>query len=216
MTSTARRERAQLRAARVDAGVLLPNSFRTAWVVPPGRHPRALGLPRARARLAADAGGRPAARPRAPVGYYLRPRARLLGLDGSPRARPRSSRSTAATRARAPTRCSRSTASTAARRSSASRPAPPTATPSGGRRSRVAELIARLGARRRHLRAGRRAGDRDAGREIESALPPGTRVVEPDRPHRSAAARRCAGARARRSCRTIRARCTWPRRSACR
>ena len=49
-------------------------------------------------------------------------------------------------------------------------------------------MIARLSRSGARLCAVGAEGDRDAGREIESALPPGARVVEPHRPDGSPAA----------------------------
>ena len=96
-----------------------------------------------------------------------------------------------------------------------------------GRRLRPGQAVAagsrraghRARCRRRGVACGHASGrgaDRETGRAIESSLPPGARVVEPDRPHDAAASSSGSSRGAPRSCRTTRARCTSPRRSACR
>ena len=161
-----------------------------------GRDPASLGLRGERSRLAVDAERSPAGTTASSIGAISR-------------ARWKRSASTAATITRAcrsqppprsvPAICSRNTGSIRRARSSASRPAPRTVTRNAGHRRgwRSSRYVwASQGATCVLVGA---AGDRDAGREIESALPRPARRRQSDRPHGSAAA----GWRARSSARAF-------------
>jgi lipopolysaccharide heptosyltransferase II len=182
-----RREAAQLRELRADAILLLTNSFRTAWVARQAAIPQRWGY-RAHARSLLLT--RAVARPRSRVHqseYYLHLVRELgLGAEGSDLGltpvRPRSDpgltptvRITPATRARtdaflAQLGVDRSTPlvglAPGAAYGHAKRWPPP----------RVAELVARLTAGGATCLLVGAEGDRGAGREIESVLPPGSRV----------------------------------------
>jgi len=168
-------EREQLRAGRFDAILLLPNSFRTAWVA------RRAGIAE---RWGYRAGGRGwmlsqgVSRPRGHVhqaAYYhhLVRGLDLASQDVAPRVAPRPE-----TIARASTLLADSGAGDSKRLVGMA----PGAAGGHAKRwppSRVAEVIVRLsrehGARCVLVGA---SGDRDAAREIESALPPDIRVID--------------------------------------
>ena len=188
-----RNEAALLREQRADAVVLLTNSFRTAWVSRQAAVPQRWGY-RAHARSLLLT--RAVARPRTRVHqseYYLQLVASwvaaltLEGLTGLTPLRPGSDpgltpslqqptvRITPATRAR-------TDAFLAQLGVDRSRPLvgfAPGAAYGHAKRwppSRVAELAARLSAGGAACLLVGAQGDRGAGREIESVLPPGTRV----------------------------------------
>jgi heptosyltransferase II len=175
LTIDPRTERAQLEAGLYDAAVLFPNSFRTAWVARQAgiaeRWGYATGfrgwmlsrrVPRPRARLHQSA--------------YYQQLVRTLDLpacDAAPSVVP------------GPETLARATALLREQGGDDGRPLvgmAPGAAYGHAKRwppSRVADVIARL--TRTHaatcVLVGA-AGDRDAGREIESAMPPGTRVID--------------------------------------
>ena len=174
LTVDARTEQAQLRDGRFDAAILLPNSFRSAWMA------RRAGIA---GRWGYRAGGRgwllsrAVGRPRAHVhqAAYYQHLARGLGLpetDGTPRVTPRPE-----TLARASALLDESGADTG---SPLVGMAPGAAYGHAKRWPplRVAEVIGRLTQERGAtcVLVGA-SGDRDAGREIESALPSGARAV---------------------------------------
>jgi len=194
-----RREAAQLRELRADAIVLLTNSFRTAWAARQAAIPQRWGY-RAHARSLLLT--RAVARPRTRVHqseYYLHLVRELgLGAEGSglgltplrPRSdpgltplRPRSDpgltptlRITPATRARTDAFL----AQLGVDRSTPLVGLAPGAAYGHAKRwppQRVAELVARLTAGGATCLLVGAEGDRSAGREIESVLPPGSRVV---------------------------------------
>jgi heptosyltransferase II len=176
-----RNEAALLREQRADAVVLLTNSFRTAWVSRQAAVPQRWGY-RAHARSLLLT--RAVARPRTRVHhseYYLQLVRQLgLGAEGSdpgltPSLQQPTVRITPATRAR-------TDAFLAQLGVDRSRPLvgfAPGAAYGHAKRwppSRVAELAARLSAGGASCLLVGAQGDRGAGREIESVLPPGTRV----------------------------------------
>ena len=166
-------EKAAVSAGRFDLAILLPNSFRSAWVA------RRAGVPH-RWGLASSARGwlltrsvRPANRPRHQSARYLA-LMDALGVSGSDD-HPRVS-VTAASAERARDLLSRNGLDA----SSTVVGMAPGAAYGHAKRwppSRMAELIGRLGARGARCILVGAAGDRDAGREIESALPAASGVV---------------------------------------
>ena len=190
-----RHEAEQLRELRADAIVLLTNSFRTAWVsrqagIPQrwGYRAHARSLLLTRAFPAADPGPSvrvlPAAGARAGsrrcAGQTRSPRADQgldPGSDPQPVSAARPLRIYAERPAPAPTPFSRSSASTARRPLVGFAPGAAYGHAKRWPPTRVAELVARLSAGGATCLLVGAQGDRDAGREIESALPPGTRVV---------------------------------------
>ena len=166
-------EKAAVSAGRFDLAILLPNSFRSAWVA------RRAGVPH-RWGLASSARGwlltrsvRPANRPRHQSARYLA-LMDALGVSGSDD-HPRVS-VTAASAERARDLLSRNGLD----RSSTVVGMAPGAAYGHAKRwppSRMAELIVRLGARGARCILVGAAGDRDAGREIESALSAASGVV---------------------------------------
>ena len=139
------------------------------------------------------------------------------GFDATRDALPRDSARPPTTGATGRRRCSRSTASTSGDRIVGFAPGAAYGHAKRWPPTRVAEVDRAADRRRRHVPCSSApTGDRDAGREIESSLPRGRARRQSDRPDRPAAARRACSRGARRSCPTIRARCTSPRRSACR
>ena len=183
-----RREAEQLRELRADAIVLLTNSFRTAWAARQAAIPQRWGY-RAHARSLLLT--RAVARPRTRVHqseYYLHLVRELgLGTEGSDlgltRLRPGSDpgltptvRITPATRARTDAFL----AQLGVDRSTPLVGLAPGAAYGHAKRwppQRVAELVARLTAGGATCLLAGAEGDRSAGREIESVLPPGSRVV---------------------------------------
>ena len=175
-----RREAAQLRELRADAIVLLTNSFRTAWVARQAAIPQRWGY-RAHARSLLLT--RAVARPRTRVHqseYYLHLVRELgLGARGRPRSDPGLTptlRITPATRARTDAFL----AQLGVDRSTPLVGLAPGAAYGHAKRwppQRVAELVARLTAGGATCLLVGAEGDRSAGREIESVLPPGSRVV---------------------------------------
>lgn len=174
LTVDPRTEQAQLREGKFDAAILLPNSFRSAWVA------RRAGVAE---RWGYRAGGRgwllsrPVGRPRGHVhqAAYYQHLARGLDLpvtDNTPRVTPRPE-----TLARASALLDESGADTGSPLVGMA----PGAAYGHAKRwppSRVAEVIARLTQERGAtcVLVGA-SGDRDAGREIESALPSGARAI---------------------------------------
>jgi lipopolysaccharide heptosyltransferase II len=166
-------EKAAVSAGRFDLAILLPNSFRSAWVA------RRAGVPH-RWGLASSARGwlltrsvRPANRPRHQAARYLA-LMDALGVSGSDD-HPRVS-VTAASAERARDLLSRNGLDA----SSTVVGMAPGAAYGHAKRwppSRMAELIGRLGARGARCILVGAADDRDAGREIESALPGASGVV---------------------------------------
>jgi heptosyltransferase II len=170
-----RTERAQLRAGRFDAAVLFPNSFRAAWVA------RQAGIPE---RWGYAAGGRGwllsrrAARPSGHVHQAAYYRHLVRGLDLA-------STDAAPSVTARPETIERAT--TLLRDNGAGDGVPlvgmaPGAAYGHAKRwppSRVAEVIVRLTRERGAVCVLVGAsGDRDAGRDIESALPPGARAID--------------------------------------
>jgi heptosyltransferase II len=177
------REAAQLRELRADAVLLFTNSFRTAWVSRQAAVPRRLGYrAHARSLLLTRAVAKPQQRVHQ-AEYYLH-LVRSLGLtaDEQPRLAPDMAgvqptiRITAATRARAETFLADHGVDT-------SKPVvglAPGAAYGHAKRwppDRVAQLVTRLDAAGVRCVLVGAAGDRDAGREIESTLPAGISVV---------------------------------------
>ena len=166
-------EKAAVSAGRFDLAILLPNSFRSAWVA------RRAGIPH-RWGLASSARGwlltrsvRPPNRPRHQSARYLA-LMDALGVSGSDD-HPRVSVS-AASAERARDLLSRNGLDP----SSAVVGIAPGAAYGHAKRwppSRMAELVVRLAARGARCILVGAAGDRDAGREIESALPAPSAVV---------------------------------------
>jgi lipopolysaccharide heptosyltransferase II len=170
-----RTERAQLQAGRYDTAVLFPNSFRTAWVA------RQAGIPE---RWGYAGGGRswmlsrsvPRPRERLHQSAYYRHLAAALELpvgDAAPavRARPETlARAVALLREHGADDGLALVGMAPGAAGGHAKRWPP---------SRVAEVIAQLA--RAHaatcVLVGA-SGDRDAGREIESALPAGTRLID--------------------------------------
>ena len=173
------REAAQLREAGGDAILLLTNSFRTAWVSRQARIPRRLGYrAHGRSLLLTEGVGKP--RQRVHQSEYYLHLVRELGFDGTP---PGPSghegpfiRITPHTRQRA---------DAFLKTLGVDRSAPlvgfaPGAAYGHAKRwppDRVAQVIARLGARGVACVMVGADGDRAAGREIESTLPAGSPVV---------------------------------------
>jgi heptosyltransferase-2 len=166
-------EKAAVSAGRFDLAILLPNSFRSAWVA------RRAGIPH-RWGLASGARGwlltrsvRPPNRPRHQSARYLA-LMEALGVSGSDD-HPRVS-VTPASAERARDLLSRNGLDA----SSTIVGIAPGAAYGHAKRwppSRMAELIVRLAARGARCILVGAAGDRDAGREIESALPAASGVV---------------------------------------
>ncbi|MGH9373339.1 MAG: lipopolysaccharide heptosyltransferase II, partial [Vicinamibacterales bacterium] len=166
-------EAGALRAARLDLAVLLPNSFRAAWVCRQAgvterwgyrAHGRSLlltrGIPRPRGRWHQSA-------------YYLH-LVSALGFE-APESLPQVAIS-AATHARVESLLAR----TGVDRSAPLVGIAPGAAYGHAKRwppSRVAELVNRLSARGAISVLVGAQGDRNAGREIESSLPAGARLV---------------------------------------
>lgn len=172
-----RREAEQLRELRADAIVLLTNSFRTAWVARQAAIPQRWGY-RAHARSLLLT--RAVARPRTRVHqseYYLQLVRELgLGAEGSDLGPTPTLRITPATRARTDAFL----AQLGVDRSTPLVGLAPGAAYGHAKRwppQRVAELVARLTAGGATCLLVGAEGDRSAGREIESVLPPGSRVV---------------------------------------
>ena len=172
-----RREAAQLRELRADAIVLLTNSFRTAWVARQAAIPQRWGYrAHARSLLLTRAVARPRTRVHQSEYYLHLARGLGFGAEGSDPGLTPTLRITPATRARtdaflAQLGVDRSTPlvglAPGAAYGHAKRWPPP----------RVAELVARLTAGGTACLLVGAEGDRSAGREIESMLPPGSRVV---------------------------------------
>ena len=167
------REAAQLREVAADAILLFTNSFRTAWVSRQARIPRRLGYrAHGRSLLLTQAVRKP--RQRVHQSEYYLHLVRELGFAGNPAGFP--IQITAATRARA---------DGFLKTLGVNRSAPlvgfaPGAAYGHAKRwppDRVAQVIARLGARGVTCLLVGAEGDRAAGREIESALPAGSPVV---------------------------------------
>jgi heptosyltransferase II len=173
-----RREAGELRQAGADAIVLFTNSFRTAWVSRLARIPQRCGY-RAHGRSLLLT--RPVRRPRERVHqseYYLHLVGELgLGVDPGSSDRGRSSiQISPATRLRADSLLS----TLGVDRSAPLVGFAPGAAYGHAKRwppERVAQVIARLGSRGVTCVMVGAGGDRDAGREIESTLPAGCRVV---------------------------------------
>ena len=173
------REAAQLREARADAILLLTNSFRTAWVSRQARIPRRLGY-RAHGRSLLLTGGVRKPRQRVHQSEYYLHLVRELGFDGAQAAPSHPGgpfiQITPQTRLRA---------DAFLKTLGMDRSAPlvgfaPGAAYGHAKRwppDRVAEVIARLGARGVTCVMVGADGDRAAGREIESTLPAGSPVV---------------------------------------
>ena len=168
------REPAQLREAGADAIVLFTNSFRTAWVSRQARIPRRLGYrAHGRSLLLTQAIKKP--RQRVHQSEYYLHLARELGWGGGQAGSP-SIRISPTTRDRV---------DTFLKTLGVDRSAPlvgfaPGAAYGHAKRwppDRVAQVIVRLGARGVTCVMVGAGGDRDAGREIESVLPAGSRVV---------------------------------------
>ena len=187
-----RREAAQLRELRADAIVLLTNSFRTAWVARQAAIPQRWGYrAHARSLLLTRAVARP--RTRVHQSEYLpapgaRAGSRRRGVRpdrSEPRLRPRSD--PGSDRAQPPPNHPGTRARTDAflAQLGVDRSTPlvglaPGAAYGHAKRwppQRVAELVARLTAGGATCLLVGAEGDRSAGREIESVLPPGSRVV---------------------------------------
>ena len=166
---------ASLRGGRFDAIVLLPNSFRSAWVARQAQIPERWGYANAfRGPLLTRAVARPRARTLHQAEYYKTLVSQLEMEAGSelPRVRPRS-----ATSERADIMLTREGLGGSARIVGLA----PGAAYGHAKRwppKRVADLVARLTKERGAacLLVGA-ADDREAGREIESALPPDVRIV---------------------------------------
>jgi heptosyltransferase-2 len=177
-----RHEVEQLREQRADAVVLLTNSFRTAWVSRQAAIPKRWGYrAHARSLLLTRAIARPRSRLHQSE-YYLQ-LVRELGLGASegsgpgpaPSIRQPTVHITSATRARTDAFL----AQLGVDRSTPLVGLAPGAAYGHAKRwppGRVAELVARLSAAGATCLLVGAEGDRGAGREIESGLPPGTRV----------------------------------------
>jgi heptosyltransferase-2 len=166
-------EAAGLRAANLDLAVLLPNSFRSAWVVRQAGIRQRWGYrAHGRSPLLTRAIPRPRGR-RHQSAYYLH-LVRALGID-APESLPRIA-ITAQTRARV---------DEVLHRNGVDRSAPlvgiaPGAAYGHAKRwppARVADLVTRLGAGGAMSILVGAASDRGAGREIESSLPGAARLV---------------------------------------
>ena len=187
-----RRENRILAAGAFDAALLLPNSFRSAWVARRGGIAETLGLCAAAPHwLLTRAVARPS-RPACISLCYYRDLVRGLGFAVA------DSLSAHHASGRKPTGRAddtlRQNGVTTRTGSSASRRAPRTVTRSDGRQSaspRWSRALARRGATCVLVGA---AGDRDAAREIESSLPPTCTRRRSHRPDRPAAARGRSGA----------------------
>ena len=171
-----RREAVQLREANAEATVLLTNSFRTAWVARRGGITQRWGYrAHARSLLLTRAIRRPRRRLHQSE-YYLH-LVRELGVAAPGIDQPRPSiQITTATRARADAYL---------QSIGVDRAAPlvgfaPGAAYGHAKRwppDRVAQVVSRLSARGVTSMLVGAGGDREAGREIESSLPAGSRVV---------------------------------------
>ena len=166
-------EAAMLKGARPDIAILLPNSFRTAWVCRQAGIPNRWGYrAHGRALLLTRGVKRPRG-PRHQSEFYLH-LVRELGFE-APSSIPRIGIS-AATRARVEQLLDRS---------DIARDAPIVGIAAGAAYghakrwppARVAELVSRLSSRGAIVVLVGAAGDRDAGREIESAVPASARLV---------------------------------------
>jgi len=173
------REAAQLREARGDAILLLTNSFRTAWVSRQARIPRRLGY-RAHGRSLLLTGGVRRPRQRVHQSEYYLHLVRELGFEGT---RPGPPRTVGPFIQIAPQ--TRQRADAFLKTLGVDRSVPlvgfaPGAAYGHAKRwppDRVAQVIARLGARGVTCMMVGADGDRSAGREIESTLPAGSPVV---------------------------------------
>jgi heptosyltransferase II len=173
LTIDASNETAKLRAASLDAAILLTNSFRTAWAARQARIPERWGY-RAHARSLLLT--RRVSRPRGRVhqSEYYRHLVRELGFEVR-ETEPRIDIA-GTTRRRV---------DDLLEREHVDRSAPlvgmaPGAAYGHAKRwppDRVAALVARLSQRGAVCMLVGAHGDRDAGREIESSLPAGTRIV---------------------------------------
>lgn len=172
-----RREAAQLRELRADAIVLLTNSFRTAWVARQAAIPQRWGYrAHARSLLLTRAVARPRTRVHQSEYYLQLARGLGLGAEGSDPGLTPTLRITPATRARTDAFL----AQLGVDRSKPLVGLAPGAAYGHAKRwppQRVAELVARLTAGGATCLLVGAEGDRSAGREIESVLPPGSRVV---------------------------------------
>ena len=172
-----RREAAQLRELRADAIVLLTNSFRTAWVARQAAIPQRWGYrAHARSLLLTRAVARPRTRVHQSEYYLHLARGLGLGAEGSDPGLTPTLRITPATRARTDAFL----AQLGVDRSTPLVGLAPGAAYGHAKRwppQRVAELVARLTAGGATCLLVGAEGDRSAGREIESVLPPGSRVV---------------------------------------
>ena len=166
-------EKAAVSAGRFDLAILLPNSFRSAWVAHRAGVPHRWGLASSARGWLLTRSVRPPNRPRHQSARYLA-LMDALGVSGSDD-HPRVS-VTAASAERARDLLSRNGLDA----SSTVVGMAPGAAYGHAKRwppSRMAELIGRLGARGARCILVGAAGDRDAGREIESALPAASGVV---------------------------------------
>jgi heptosyltransferase-2 len=175
ITLDKRREAAQLREAAADAVLLFTNSFRTAWESRRAGIPRRLGYrAHGRSLLLTDAIRKP--RQRVHQSEYYLHLVRELGFGGSSDHGGPSIQITTATRDRV---------DAFLKTLGVDRSAPlvgfaPGAAYGHAKRwppDRVAQVIARLSARGVTCVMVGAGGDRDAGREIESTIPAGSRVV---------------------------------------
>jgi lipopolysaccharide heptosyltransferase II len=166
-------EASTLRAAGVDAAVLLPNSFRSAWTCRQAGIAHRWGY-RAHGRALLLTRGISRPRGKRHQSVYYRHLVTALGFD-APEALPRLE-ITPETRARVDELLSQHGVD----RSASIVGIAPGAAYGHAKRwppDRVAELIGRLGSRGAISVLVGAAGDRDAGREIESSLPHAARVV---------------------------------------
>ena len=166
-------ETAALRAGRFDVAVLFPNSFRTAWVARRAGIAERWGYAAHGRSLLLTRPVRPPAGRLHQAAYYLH-LARALGADAGERL-PRVS-ITEATRGRVQELLRQWRIDSASPLVGIA----PGAAYGHAKRwppARAAELAGRLHARGATVVLVGAAGDRDAGREIESSLPAGARVV---------------------------------------
>jgi heptosyltransferase-2 len=171
------REAAQLREAGADAILLFTNSLRTAWVSRQARIPRRLGYrAHGRSLLLTQAVRKP--RQRGHQSEYYLHLVRELGLGGG-----QAHSSVGPSVQTTPATCARVDAFLKILEIDRSAPLvgfAPGAAYGHAKRwppDRVAQVIARLGARGVTCVVVGAGGDRNTGREIESALPAGSRVV---------------------------------------
>ena len=173
------REAAQLREARGDAILLLTNSFRTAWVSRQARIPRRLGY-RAHGRSLLLTGGVRRPRQRVHQSEYYLHLVRELGFEGTQPGPPRTGGPFIQIAPQTRQRADAFLKTLGVDRSVPLVGFAPGAAYGHAKRwppDRVAQVIARLGARGVTCMMVGADGDRAAGREIESTLPAGSPVV---------------------------------------